>query len=967
MISPKQASSPSVLARLPWLLAMEALLLVVFVYPLYLREDWLLSWVGQWEARAGESLVARLMLSEIEPLITFHFSPLILKGAVTAAVLVLFLGVLVAGRFLRAFAPGSLPDWNARREPAPVGAFGAWLVMLLWMAISAAWSPTRELSRAAIPWLVVFGLFGFALLRRGIRTDEARQLTVLFMLLGSVVALISLLQATRLFDGVIFRILYRFDDPRNAYGSLMGHNTAVGSFMLMTFFPAFTLALQGGRIQRGLATAYVGLALVTMVIVQSRAVWLIGPPLIALYILKGSGWSSRTLRRAGAVLLPLIGLALLSQALPFAWNPLYLRDRPVARRLKDLSLEQLQKEARLRLLICSLPLVAESPVIGHGLYAFQFVYPKVQGDYFAAHHDTKLGFTNKRSHMAHNEYLQVVVEQGFVGLLLLGVALAEVFRRGWGGRRRLAREDLPLHTAWAFAAVGLALGAAVDFPFHIPQLVLPWMFCLAAFGSIVPLTDAVGTEGPSPPPPVPQSAGLGAALPRLRLDRVFGLALAIIVLALSPVASYFFVQSLAADTKFLHASSFLNAVRDRAEGMHRDRALSALEGIIRQLRHVALTQPFHGHARFLLGEAHYTLARTLAEGAPPGAGLSQVQAIQVARSYETAIEYIRESMKTLRTHHSYYVLALCYRGLAGLAPPDRREQLMAEYEAQLESSVHFAPGYEPALYLLAEWLAARPDSDRARVARYRRAIRTHAPHVFRDRYLAEAVELVDRHRWDEAVRATEAMLDVDPSDPRFLNLALYSHLHRGLPVDLERTVELCDRVSAAAAAVEPPGPEEELLIVRVRLYRALAMRNWEEALRWLAPFEGGYLAKLAWLHAIERLAEARLGLPPLEPRIIPPESVETEDWERNLAEMELLAALRLFDDPGAARAAFDRRVELDGTPGPAFWAEAAALADRVGDEVLGRMAVEKLGGQPPPRPANDPPAHSVGSGDGPGT
>src|SRR5690606_10988788 len=135
------------------------------------------------------------------------------------------------------------------------------------------------------------------------------------------------------------------------------------------------------------ASVYVGLALTTIVVVQSRAVWLIGPPLIVIYILKGSGWQKTNLKRTGGLVLAFVVLAILSQAISASWNPLYLRERPVARRFRDLSFEQLQKEARLRLFICSLPLVAESPWIGHGLYAFQYVYPKAQGDYFAAHPD----------------------------------------------------------------------------------------------------------------------------------------------------------------------------------------------------------------------------------------------------------------------------------------------------------------------------------------------------------------------------------------------------------------------------------------------------------------------------------------------------------------------------------------------------------------------------------------------------
>jgi hypothetical protein len=316
-VTRRDPAPPSVLTRLPWLLALESLVLVVLLYPLYFRQDWLREWVGAWEARASGSRLARLALTEIEPIITFHFSPLILKGAAAAACLTAFLGVLIAGRFLRSFAPGSLPDWRARREGAPATAFALWLILIGWLALSAAWSPTRRLSLAALPWLLAFGLFGYALLRRGIRVGEARQLAVLLMGLGTLVSLITILQATGLFGGAIFSFMHRFDDPRNAYGSLMGHNTAVGNFLLMTLFPAIAIAAGGGgRWARVGTCAYIAVALLGMILAQSRAVWIIAPPLLAVYVVFSGSLTPTAVRRVGGLLVALLALTILSQAIP---------------------------------------------------------------------------------------------------------------------------------------------------------------------------------------------------------------------------------------------------------------------------------------------------------------------------------------------------------------------------------------------------------------------------------------------------------------------------------------------------------------------------------------------------------------------------------------------------------------------------------------------------------------------------
>lgn len=936
MNSPRDPRIP-VLARLPWILAMQALILVILAYPLFLKEAWLMEWVGAWERRADESWLARLALSELEPLITFHFSPLILKGVMAAGALMLFLAVLLAGRFLRAFAPGVLPDMRPGSTGHPRRAYAAWLLAMFWMAASAFWSPTPHLSRAALPWLLLFGLFAYVLLRRGLRISETRQLAVLMMILGAIVALLSLVQAIRPFGGAIFNIFHRFDDPRNAYGSLMGHNTAVGSFLLMTLFPALAFVGGGGGRARWIAGAYAALALLAMLVVQSRAVWLIAPVLIAVYIARGSGWSSRTVRRTGGAVLALAGFALLSQAIPFSWNPLYLEERPVARRLRDLSLERLQKESRLRLFICSLPLVAERPLLGHGLYAFQYVYPKVQGDYFTEHPDSSLGFTNKRSHMAHNEYLQVTVEHGFIGLALFLFALGEIARRGWKARDGLDDAHRALHAAFGFSALGLALGAAVDFPFHIPQLVLPWMFCLAAFASVIPPSGEASAPA-SPAEDAPDAPAAG----RFRVDRVFGLTLALIVLCLVPMANYHFVQVLAVDTRFLHAASLLSTIRKGEPDYSRERALSALQNVIRQLRHVILLEPSHGHARLLLGEAHYTLGRTLAEAATPAGRLSEVAAFEVARAHETAIQYVEESIQTLRTHHSYYVLALCYRSLAQMAPPERQKELLQAHARALETSVHFAPGYGPSLYLLAEYLAAQPQPDRERIAAYRRSIRRHDPHLFRRNYLSEMNRLIEQHDWPAAIPAVEAMLEIDAADPGFINRALYVHLHHGAEASRARLLALCDLVSRASADLEPPGPAEALLVERVNLYRHLAQREWDRALRWIEPFAPKDPQLAAWLRAVELGLLDELAVERRSPVVQKPDSVSQEVWDRRVIEMRLLVELSVMQDRDAAARLIDERLRLAAEPSVGFWADVVAWARVAGETERYEQALARL-------------------------
>jgi O-antigen ligase len=74
------------------------------------------------------------------------------------------------------------------------------------------------------------------------------------------------------------------------------------------------------------------------------------------------------------------------------------------------------------------------------------------------------------SRYAHNEYLQVLAELGFVGLALLVVLLASLAWTVWRGR-----PHAPSTAVWAGAAAGLAalaVHSALDFLWHLPAIPL---------------------------------------------------------------------------------------------------------------------------------------------------------------------------------------------------------------------------------------------------------------------------------------------------------------------------------------------------------------------------------------------------------------------------------------------------------------------------------------------------------------
>ncbi|MFD4670801.1 O-antigen ligase family protein [Lentzea sp. NPDC058450] len=104
-------------------------------------------------------------------------------------------------------------------------------------------------------------------------------------------------------------------------------------------------------------------------------------------------------------------------------------------------------------------LVAQQPLVGTGPGNAIFFF--VRGD-----EGTRV------MRYVHNEYLQVLVELGVVGLVLVLAVIGAVLVRMWGGKR-----STPLH-AGAFAAVVVVLvHSGFDFLWHLPAVLIVAGLC----------------------------------------------------------------------------------------------------------------------------------------------------------------------------------------------------------------------------------------------------------------------------------------------------------------------------------------------------------------------------------------------------------------------------------------------------------------------------------------------------------
>lgn len=928
----------SVFARLPWLFAMQGLVLVVLLYPMRVEANRLASWVSRWKA-TPDSFVSRFMLEQVESWISFYHSPLVLKGTFAAISAVMLAAAIYLRNVLTVPAAGLAGGATPARPLGERFAFASIPAFALWSALSIAWSPTPGFSLQAGLWMGIFATFAFLLFRRGISGDEVRQLATLLILLGAVVFALSLGQGFEFTRRFVVRAFLAFDDRRNALGSLMGHNTAVGSLALLSGFPALALAFATrSRVVRVLLAIWLALAFMTVVAVQSRSAWLLGAtmgPIFLRILLRrffpaGSGRPTRLVGWLAAVAVLAVGTQLVDRP----WNPFFIQGNPLVRRLADFSPDVLLKGTRARMIFCSGSLLAEAPILGHGLHSFQYVFPKAQGDYFSRNPDTFLGTTLKRSHMAHNEYLQAWIESGLPGLALMLLVLAEIFFRG----RRVGASldddgDRALHLAFGFSTAFLCFHALADFHFHVPQVVWPWILCAAAFAAprrepedrvSFAAAEERGRAGDSAP----------VEATTLRGGHVARLVLAWAGVLAAPFFAYPFARAYRADIDASYGQAYLTAVRDHGEGASPAEADRFLLLAIRELTRARLFEPWNGQPWYFLAETRYHRGKLLArlEASQP----ESVRSLAPARAeFETALEQLDRSETALRYHNTYWMRALCYQELLRLTPPDRRAPLEEGYKRSLELALQYAPSFATPAYYLERWHAARGGAPELLVS-LRRRIKESDPFFFHRVYEIPANRAFAGRDFPRAIESVDLLLGADPDDAENVTYAMNVYMEAG---DAERARAAIERLKSFRVA---EGEFHPFWLSWGALYEAILNRDWAAVAASLSNYGGELPEARATLLAIESHVREKASLPDLPSRFERPRDLDADAWARLVAERRAYVAHRLFHDPEAAATAYAARAAMPGPPPPIeFWLDYAWFARETGDREALQRAVRE--------------------------
>lgn len=733
------------LPAMVFLLVLAGAVFSALAYPFRLPEGALAA-LDAWSARAG--VWGSIYSGQLRAQLAFTHSRLIYKECVAAGFLLAAILALAALRSMEQAGTACAAAALRRLTPGP----SVWIALLLAYTGASALivSPTFFTSLWAF---LIFALVVVSipmLAQLPLSRDMAGKFMAVVCVCGAVITAVAILQHVGL-AGKFF--MPTWDDPRNRLGSLIGHNTAAASWLLFPLcFSLYYLMCGQSRMSRVAGGILSCAAAFVIVASQSRAVWIIALALVPSCLYALSRASGQILRlRFWLAGLAIVALIIASQSVAPRRNPLARHEVPLAQRvLRGYSPRQLLHETRLRIFVCSMPLIAQRPMLGHGFGSFQYVYPPAQGEYFRSHPGTPLALTAKRTDLAHNDYLQMLVETGLTGCALAAVPLLMLLRRGWKNFRAMpAGRGRATMIAMFVPMAGVAVHALFDFPFHVMPTALMAAMCLSFWASLreeqnPPLT-AVQADIPSH----------DNARPLVRTLLMGGSVLAI-SLAVTTFAFQLVLRQFMGDIYVSDAGQHINLARNLTEN-DPSGAYASLVRARNLLRRSTRVNIFNGQAyeglasaQMLLGQLDYNhWQKALAQGDTTSAAYWRKGAVS---NYEAAIYWaqLQLRMRELRTHSTYYMIGASNHMLWRINPADMKA--LTKAGDALQAAADLNPGGAEALFELAGVLEEFTPPDMEGAARARATIFRHDPDFGYVRVLAGVWDAADRGDFGEATQ-----------------------------------------------------------------------------------------------------------------------------------------------------------------------------------------------------------------------
>lgn len=368
--------------------------------------------------------------------------------------------------------------WSLPRRLTLTG----WLALALGVAVvaslPASQSPLFSLKRAMLPGcgLIFLGMILFFPRRRLL----LERLRLALIAIGGLLALYGILQHF----GLEF-LRYSDQIQKNKVMATIGHPNYLASVLGPTLF--LVISLFPSRRPLGVKIAagvLVFLILFCVALAETRGVWLgLACGVVAVAVL-----GTRYCLRHGVGLRWVqsfaIGLALALLALTavnFYVLPRFHASINVKKRLES----NIEVKSRFYYWRTAIDMARQRPFFGQGYAMFdplfwKFTLEQQKGENGPFYYDMLHSISGRVPEHVHNEYLEVLAEQGFVGVIVLAALLSFFTYFGVLAIMREPSASLALqHVAVYGAFVVMLVDAAFSFPWRLPVSLIVFMIVLA--------------------------------------------------------------------------------------------------------------------------------------------------------------------------------------------------------------------------------------------------------------------------------------------------------------------------------------------------------------------------------------------------------------------------------------------------------------------------------------------------------
>jgi tetratricopeptide (TPR) repeat protein/O-antigen ligase len=881
--------------RTAHLLTLEAFGLAVLAFPMQVTPERLASldqgfrqsaWIPHLQQRGVN--VQTLWDYDVAPLINSGFEPLILKEGLVKGALLLALVAWILGHLTRRAASGPRRLTTVRL---------VWFVLTIAVLTSSLLRGTQAADGGRVMvWLqtrsyfnALAGLLFLALLTDSLRCRRMADRWIGWVyVVAAPVMVIALLQ--HLGDTLlpptapswlgIIPVLDGGQFPRNVIGSLIGHNNGASLLCVpgLCLAPAVWRRARSDWL-RALLLLWVLLALWVIVRGQSRSLILAIACGLALWAVLSRVWLPRPARplmtRRAAVWILAVGAAFaLVQSVP---NPLRGTEGMGAHFQRLIDRSDLVTDTRVRVAVCGLPAFRERFLAGWGVGSFSYIYPYYQGDYFTGetHWDTPLHLTDKITQRAHNDWLQLGIETGVLGLTVVLLGLWLWWGRGWRfARRGCGEPDEPMLRGTLAAGLIFIFQALFDFPLHVAPTALLALLLVALAGNAPEVwgrrrfAERLEIRGGNRIVRwVAVTVIVGWCLWSPRWWAVPAHSLNPASMAPSfPLAMRHVAAEVMANARHVRALADIDWYSTHPE-IGAEEGLQWLDGARRRLRGAIQIDPANGFVRHLMAEA----LTYLGQHSP--------------QHYLSALKEFDVANDEVRNYRTFYYTAECHYGLSrhhlsearrALAAGDREGAAAAGVEERrhLARALEFydrALQYNPSDAHSADTLAKLylREGLRRHAVGVIRTMRRWAPEAYVTRWVGEAVTLINLGQYEKALERVQVMHGVEPESLEARSLAAEIYVRTRDLARARATLAEAERLFPGQGDLFAP-LHAKLLILEGDLEGALVLlreiEEWDPGFE-MPCFQHLVLRKLgrtveaqeAYRRAADRLADQGLG------------------------------------------------------------------------------------------------------------